>query len=57
MKEKNNANTLQELREIREKLSEKYWNNSTLLKKEMGGIQQKYNLKQIELRLGIKAEK
>lgn len=32
------------MREIREKLSEKYWKNPEILKKEMEAIRQKYNL-------------
>ena len=33
------------MREIREKLSEKYWNHPDILKKEMQEIREKYNLK------------
>ncbi len=33
------------MREIREKLSEKYWNHPDILKQEMEAIRQKYNLK------------
>ena len=32
------------MREIRENLSEKYWKNPDILKKEMEAIRQKYNL-------------
>jgi len=33
------------MREIREKLSEKYWKHPEILKKDMELIQKKYNLK------------
>lgn len=33
------------MREIREKLSEKYWNHPDILKTEMQAIREKYNLK------------
>lgn len=33
------------MREIRENLSEKYWKNPDILKKEMKVIREKYNLK------------
>ena len=33
------------MREIREKLSEKYWKHPDILKKEMQEIKEKYNLK------------
>jgi hypothetical protein len=36
---------VQMMREIREKLSEKYWNHPEILKKEMEMIRQKYRLK------------
>lgn len=32
------------MREIREKLSKKYWNNTEILKKEMDLIRKKYNI-------------
>jgi hypothetical protein len=32
------------MREIREKLSEKYWKHPDILKREMEAIRQKYNL-------------
>lgn len=32
------------MREIREKLSKKYWNNAVILKKEMDLIRKKYNI-------------
>lgn len=37
------------MREIREKLSEKYWKNPEILKQEMQKIREKYNLKISEL--------
>jgi len=33
------------MREIREKLSEKYWKNPEILKQEMQAIREKYHLK------------
>jgi hypothetical protein len=36
---------VQMMREIREKLSEKYWKHPDILKKEMQAIREKYNLK------------
>jgi len=33
------------MRDIREKLSEKYWKHPDILKQEMEAIRQKYNLK------------
>ena len=50
----NNKNTIQPIagldavkmmREIREKLSEKYWKNPDILKKEMEEIRKKYHFK------------
>lgn len=35
---------VQTMREIREKLSEKYWKHPDILKKEMQAIREKYNL-------------
>ena len=35
------------MREIREKLSEKYWKQSDILKKEMEEIRKKYDLKSL----------
>ncbi len=35
---------VQMMREIREKLSEKYWKNHDILKKEMKAIREKYNI-------------
>lgn len=40
-----NINPLKELRNIREKMSVRYWKNTELLKKEMVEIRKKYNLK------------
>ncbi len=36
---------VQTMRDIREKLSEKYWKHPDILKKEMQAIREKYNLK------------
>ncbi len=36
---------VQMMREIREQLSEKYWNHPDILKKEMQAIREKYSLK------------
>jgi len=36
---------VQMMREIREKLSEKYWKRPDILKKEMEVIREKYNIK------------
>jgi len=36
---------VQMMRDIREKLSEKYWKHPDILKKEMEAIRQKYNIK------------
>ena len=36
-------NAVQAMREIREKLSEKYWQHTELLKKDMEEIRKKYN--------------
>ncbi|HEX8460571.1 MAG TPA: hypothetical protein VF623_04050 [Segetibacter sp.] len=36
---------VQMMREIREHLSEKYWNHPEILKKEMQAIREKYKLK------------
>jgi len=38
-------NAVQAMREIREKLSEKYWQHTDLLKKDMEAIRKKYNFK------------
>ncbi len=36
---------VQMMREIREKLSEKYWKHPDILKKEMNAIREKYDIK------------
>ena len=38
-------NAVKAMREIREKLSEKYWQHTDLLKKDMEEIRKKYNFK------------
>lgn len=40
-----NYDSVREMREIREKLSEKYWKHPDILKQEMKAIKEKYNLK------------
>ena len=51
--EKNNMAAIEGLdsvkmmREIREKLSEKYWKHSDILKKEMEEVRKKYDLKSL----------
>ena len=40
-----NFDAVQMMRDIREKLSERYWKHPDILKKEMKAIRQKYNLK------------
>lgn len=40
-----NFDAVQMMRDIREKLSERYWKHPDILKKEMEAIRQKYNLK------------
>ena len=44
---KKNYDAVKEAREIKEKLSEKYWNNPELLLKDLKLIRKKYNLKPI----------
>ena len=44
MKKNKPIDTLQMMREIREKLSEKYWKHPEILKKEMQEIREKYHL-------------
>lgn len=46
--EKKKFEAVKMMREIREKLSEKYWKHPEILKKEMQEIRKKYNLKLIE---------
>jgi hypothetical protein len=43
--EKNKFDTIKMMREIHEKLSEKYWGHPDILKKEMEEIRKKYQLK------------
>ena len=44
------------MREIREKLSEKYWKHPEILKKEMESIRRKYNLKIPKSELNLHGE-
>lgn len=43
MENNNEFDAVQMMRDIREKLSERYWNNPDVLKKEMQEIREKYN--------------
>lgn len=45
METNKNFDAVKMMREIREKLSEKYWKHPDILKQEMEAIRQKYNLK------------
>jgi hypothetical protein len=45
MKENKKFDSVKMMREIREKLSIKYWKNPDILKKDMKEIRSKYNLK------------
>jgi hypothetical protein len=45
MKKNKDFDSVIMMREIREKLSEKYWKHPDILKKEMEAIRKKYNLK------------
>lgn len=45
MNNNKNFDAVQMMREIREKLSEKYWKHPDILKKEMQAIREKYSLK------------
>ena len=45
MKKNKDFDSVKMMREIREKLSEKYWEHPDILKKEMEAIREKYNLK------------
>jgi len=45
MKTNKQFDAVKSMREIREKLSEKYWKHPDVLKQEMEAIQKKYNLK------------
>jgi len=44
MDKKKTFDAVQVMREIREKLSEKYWKHPDILKKEMQAIREKYDL-------------
>ena len=48
MKETKKFGAVQMMREIREKLSLKYWKHPEVLKKEMEAIREKYHLKLTE---------
>lgn len=45
MKTNKQFDAVKMMRDIREKLSEKYWKHPDILKQEMEAIRQKYNLK------------
>ena len=45
MKQNKTFDAVKAMREIREKLSEKYWKHPEVLKKEMKELGKKYNLK------------
>lgn len=45
MKKNKKFDAVQMMRDIREKLSQKYWNHPDILKKEMEAIRKKYNIK------------
>jgi hypothetical protein len=45
MNKEKKFDAVQMMREIREKLSEKYWRHPDILKKEMESIRKKYHLK------------
>lgn len=49
MKANKKFDSVNMMREIREKLSEKYWKHPEILKQEMEAIRQKYNLKVAKL--------
>ena len=57
MKTNKKFDAVKMMREIREKLSEKYWKHPDILKKEMEAIRQKYNFKiatpEVNLKDGI----
>mgnify|MGYP001562457181 FL=1 len=44
MKKDKKFDAVQMMRDIREKLSQKYWNHPDILKKEMEAIRKKYNI-------------
>jgi len=45
MKKNNEFDAVKMMREIREKLSEKYWKHPEVLKRDMDAIHKKYNFK------------
>ena len=45
MNKNKKPDTVKMMRDIREKLSEKYWKHPEILKKEMEAIRKKYNIK------------
>jgi hypothetical protein len=45
MKKNKEFDAVQMMRDIREKLSEKYWKHPDILKEEMEAIRKKYNIK------------
>ena len=45
MEKTKNFDAVKTMRDIREKLSEKYWKHPDILKQEMQAIREKYNLK------------
>lgn len=45
MKQNKTFDAVEMMREIREKLTEKYWKHPDILKKEMQEVREKYNLK------------
>lgn len=49
MKKNKKFDAVKMMREIREKLSEKYWKHPDILKKEMDAIRKKYNIKPLKL--------
>jgi hypothetical protein len=49
MKQTKNFDAVEMMRDIREKLSAKYWQKPDVLKKEMKNIQKKYNLNSLSV--------
>ena len=49
MEQNKDFDAVKMMREIREKLSEKYWKHPEILKQEMQNIREKYHLKIAEL--------
>jgi hypothetical protein len=47
MEKTKNFDAVKAMRDIREKLSDKYWKHPDILKREMQAIREKYNLKVI----------